>query len=751
FSPDGKFIASGSGDKTVKVWDVQTGALLRTLAGHSSSVYSVSFSPDGKFIASGSGDKTVKVWDVQTGALLRTLAGHSSYVTSVSFSPDGKFIASGSGDNTVKVWDVQTGALLRTLAGHSSSVYSVSFSPDGKFIASGSWDSTFRIWDINKNESIYVTALLPGNEWITFNEKKLVYHSSLQGDEYMAVRFDNNSFPVYPLKYYRKELKTEQNNIFSAFNAVQPTIEPKRFKLWRDTSRNKWKWGIFVFPFILLPSIYVYLLSRRSDPIVVAREFFSKADFIKITNINKELYLLYKQNIQSTVMASLWKDGKIIGMKHIGEAIKDKVKERLKIYLIYKEDKHNVNEGVKELRNKYGMAMDIIPLYSSILEKSIESPKCKEDLLRLEEPYTIRTDPYIERTPISDPVWFYGRAQNIENLTRMISQGQHVCLCGLRKVGKTSLVNQLLQHFVKAPIVFIDCQTKTDMAESYFREILIQLHNKLNAHHIKKLPVIPTELNKDTFENIFLHFVDKWEKVRQNEKVIIFFDEIDKLFKDRRQTGSENALVEYVKLFSVLRGLAQTRRSLTTVVATYRPDINRQNILMETIGENPMYNSFYEEFLGYFNLDDTVTMIKEIGLWKDIHWDEGGPQIIFEYTGGDPLVSRIFASFASDKGKIKEITIKRVEETCSMLLETFSENDIGNHYKESVWNQMKPDEQELVKRIISSGDEGYPEGNTPKELLEAKANLKRFTLVNSEENRLFFRAKFFEQWYKWRF
>jgi len=103
----------------------------------------VSFSPDGKRIVSGSFDKTVKVWDAQTGQETFILRGHLRYVTSVSFSPNGKWIVSGSIDKTLKVWNAQTGRHpvsvqeTLTLKGHSGAVTSVSFSPDGKRIVSG--------------------------------------------------------------------------------------------------------------------------------------------------------------------------------------------------------------------------------------------------------------------------------------------------------------------------------------------------------------------------------------------------------------------------------------------------------------------------------------------------------------------------------------------------------------------------------------------------------------------------------------
>ncbi|MDX3227629.1 XRE family transcriptional regulator [Streptomyces sp. ME19-01-6] len=150
FAPDGRRLATGSSDFKVRLWDVATprqARLAEVLPGHTDAVNAVAFSPDGRTLASGSTDATVRRWAVNGPGHSRelgVLSGHTGSVGALAFSPDGRTLATGSADQTARLWDLPGPALT----GHSSSVYSVAFSPDGRLLATGSYDRSVRMWSL---------------------------------------------------------------------------------------------------------------------------------------------------------------------------------------------------------------------------------------------------------------------------------------------------------------------------------------------------------------------------------------------------------------------------------------------------------------------------------------------------------------------------------------------------------------------------------------------------------------------------
>lgn len=164
FSPIDSLFASGSSDKTIVLWNLQTRKPDRTLNGHSRSVRRLTFSPVGQRLASGSSDGTIKLWNLETGESTHTLTQHSDWISSIAFSPDGQLLASGSGDKTIILWDLKTEELNQVvLLGHSYHVYSVAFSPDGQTLVSGGGDGTVKLWDVKTRELRQMFAVHSGS------------------------------------------------------------------------------------------------------------------------------------------------------------------------------------------------------------------------------------------------------------------------------------------------------------------------------------------------------------------------------------------------------------------------------------------------------------------------------------------------------------------------------------------------------------------------------------------------------------
>jgi len=173
-SSDGQFALSGSWDRTMRLWDLNTGATVRTFQGHTKDVYSVAFSGDNRQIVSGSRDKTIKLWNTLAECKYTiTEDSHSDWISCVVFSPSAKMplIVSAGWDKLVKVWNLSTCKLRTNLVGHDNVVYTVTVSPDGSLCASGGKDTIAMLWDVNDGKHLYSLEAGSTVNGLTFSPK----------------------------------------------------------------------------------------------------------------------------------------------------------------------------------------------------------------------------------------------------------------------------------------------------------------------------------------------------------------------------------------------------------------------------------------------------------------------------------------------------------------------------------------------------------------------------------------------------
>lgn len=154
FSPDGRTLATGSKDKTVRLWETDTGRMVWAQQAHAEEVNSIAMSPDGRTLASAGDDRTIRLWDVAGGEVRRTIAGHDRGIRAIGFSPDGRRLASAGHDRTVRLWDVDSGEMVRRWDAHDDSIMALAFSPDGTLLATGGLDHSIRLWDPERGQLV---------------------------------------------------------------------------------------------------------------------------------------------------------------------------------------------------------------------------------------------------------------------------------------------------------------------------------------------------------------------------------------------------------------------------------------------------------------------------------------------------------------------------------------------------------------------------------------------------------------------
>jgi WD40 repeat protein len=297
-SPDGQTLASCGDDKTIKIWNLNTGELLRTVTGHSDIVWSVTFSPDGQMIASCSEDKTVKIWKLDTGKMLHTLLGHSEAVGSITFSPDGKTLVSGSADKAVKIWNLSTGTELHTLT-VDYDIAELAIRPNDQTLVTAGVYGRIKLWNLSTGELL--STVSEGHSPATISPDGQIVACAIGQNSSTIKLWDLDTgellYHLKPDELKTEELETEEDldKFYCSF-----AIDPKRKNLAAGTTDG------LIKLFDLDTGKFLYILSENSRSALC---FTTSPDGRNITSGSSVLSVTFSPDGQTLVSGSL--DGSI--------------------------------------------------------------------------------------------------------------------------------------------------------------------------------------------------------------------------------------------------------------------------------------------------------------------------------------------------------------------------------------------------------------------------------------------------------
>ncbi len=231
YSPDGKFIVSGSMDHAVKLWDTNSGKEIKNMKGHTDGILCVAYSHNGKYIASGSLDHKTIIWDAKSGKRLFQLAGHKSEIAEVAFSRNNRFVITGSSDKTAKVWDLETGKIMYSLEGHDGVVGGVAITPNDNVIITSS-DDKIRLWNAKSGKHIHT---------INDNKAKIMSIFSSNDGEYISSSTVNGIIKIWKTKGGKKVCEYTGHSTRAREAVFHPTKDNTVISVGNDKTIRMWE------------------------------------------------------------------------------------------------------------------------------------------------------------------------------------------------------------------------------------------------------------------------------------------------------------------------------------------------------------------------------------------------------------------------------------------------------------------------------------------------------------------------------
>jgi hypothetical protein len=679
FDPNGRWLASGSYDGSVKVWDTATWAEPRTLVGHTERVDALAFDPNGRWLASGSYDESVKVWDTSTWAEQRTLVGHSG---ALAFDPHGCWLASGSDDASIKVWDTSTWAERHTLDGHGSTasidvgrtVTELAFDARGRWLASGVDDGTVKVWETNLWEAR--ATLIAGQR------STAITYLCFLGEEQFFCLDESNTLSLWEISDRKK------SGIYLGLGGIGAALPPSGWdwfwsrvpiagattdgRLFRHDVQDRFPQlpialGLFLptasaLGWVGARQVRAYKKYRqRLRPAAGRVEAFFRQAGCEVEGADVDQLTVQSASFQALaefapVTARLCLDAEQPDHSVVQElAIKARRKGRHTVaFLVYATPPGPVARALFPavwVEDR----VSIIPVELPAIEQRLtfEPDRCWDLLDSALKDYGPNADLFASTGQITDSLAFFGRGPILSQVRADLIRGQAIGFFGLRKAGKTSAMIHLAASLGEFPVVSLDLQGRDPVkfGTPVFNALLDRWGRLLEARTRVPAGVEPIAEGLSAVESapIFrqrlLNLADRLKEAGFLWPLLLFLDEVERVIPRPDDAAYAGTAREFNAFFGVLRSLNQEERCLSLLIADLHADANRINYWPGIdVATNPVFSFFKEHYLPPFETDETVAMLDGIGRLMGYRFDETLTRAIHAESGGLPILSRQVAS-----------------------------------------------------------------------------------------------------------
>ncbi|MGK7880900.1 MAG: pentapeptide repeat-containing protein [Crocosphaera sp.] len=395
------------------------------------------------------------------------------------------------------------------------------------------------------------------------------------------------------------------------------------------------------------------------------------------------------------------KDSDIIYLKEISENLENNQSQTIAILSYENLEDTLCKMEIARLKLRYNFIVIPIPL-ASIKEALIKSTSIGL-LDEYVERYLRGADLFKDRNAIGDTLCFYGRHHFLNALEEDLSRCQGIALLGIRKSGKTSILLQLKLSMQKHPIIYIDLQPYGGYCYGVklFNEILKQIQDLLNKpssdnNYVVELFDVNSPAKEVTYQFIeeFCRLAQMLEKNNYNIPIVCLLDEIERIFPTEKDPIEK--VEEFNAFFGALRQLSQTKKKLSLLVADVHPDFNRVNIwTQQNVPTNPVFQFFKEIHIQPFALQETKTMLSEIGKFMGVEFEAEILNRIHQESGGHPFIARQIASMIhykaekqdkQEKKLLKLITNSSSDPYLKRILK-YSDS-LKNYFQQNIWDDL---------------------------------------------------------------